>query len=196
MIRVGLLLAAGRSQRFGTSSKLLALFNGKPLVVHAAGAMLLAPLDHRIAIVGDRDVADLLDGFDVLLEPDGHAPQSSSIALGARRAGELGADRLLIALADMPLVSAGLLRNVLALCSDHEPSAATDGSLVCPPACFPARAFGALGMLKGDRGGFELVRRLPGHKLAQAPVGTLRDVDTKEDLRLLERQGHALSARR
>lgn len=188
MVTVGLLLAAGRSERFGVANKLLAPFKGKPLVAHAADAMQLVNLDYRIAVVRDRHVADALNGFETVLQPEGHAPQSANLALGARRAAELNAERLLIVLADMPLVGAALMREVLERCSSNCPAAATDGELICPPACFPAASLGALFALEGDQGGVSVIRKLPSNRLVTAPKGSLVDVDTPDDLALLARQ--------
>lgn len=182
MITVGLLLAAGRSERFGEANKLLADFKGKPLLAHAADAMQLVRIDHRIAVVSDSHVADLLNGFDVLFQLEDNAPQSANLALGAERAAELNADRLLIVLADMPLVGEALMQEVLERCSDSHPAAATDGELICPPACFPAVSLGALIALEGDQGGVSLIRRLPSDGLVTAAQGLLVDVDTPDDL--------------
>lgn len=188
MITVGLILAAGRSERFGVANKLLAPFKGKPLIAHAADAMQLVNLDYRIAVVRDRHIADLLNGFETVFQPQQQAPQSANVALGARRAAELNADRLLIVLADMPLAGATLMQEVLNRCSSDCPAAATDGELVCPPACFPAASLGALVALEGDQGGVSVIGKLPSERLVTAPKGSLADVDTPGDLAVLARQ--------
>ena len=182
MIRCGLVLAAGRSSRFGAADKLLADLGGKPLAAHAADAMRAVALDHRLAVVADRAVGALFGGFEVLTVTASEAPQSRSLALGARRAKALGADRLLVALSDMPLVDAGLLASVLARCTDARPSAATDGARISPPACFPADRLDPLARLEGDRGAAALLGDLPGSALARARPPMLGDVDTRDDL--------------
>ncbi|WP_254533128.1 NTP transferase domain-containing protein [Natrinema gelatinilyticum] len=64
---VGVLLAAGTGLRFDDGNKLLARFEGEPIVRHAAYTLTKSPLDRAIGIVGyeaDRVrpvVADLLD---------------------------------------------------------------------------------------------------------------------------------------
>lgn len=189
MITVGLLLAAGRSKRFGQANKLLADLKGKPLVSHAANAMRMVRLDHRIAVVSDRQVGDLLDGFDVLFQPEAHAPQSANLVLGARRAAELNADRFLVVLADMPLVGADFMGQVLERCSDKLPAAANDGELICPPACFPSVSLSTLMALEGDKGAGSLIAKLPHDRLVTAPKGLLVDVDTPDDLACLIKQG-------
>lgn len=189
MMTVGLLLAAGRSERFGEANKLLAEFKGKPLVSHAANAMRLVRIDHRVAVVSDRHVGDLLNGFDVLFQPEAQAPQSANLVLGAQRADALNADRLLIVLADMPLVGKALVQEVLERCSDDHAAAATDGEFICPPACFPSASLSALMALEGDQGAGNLIRKLASDSLVIAPKELLVDVDTPDDLAWLVRQG-------
>lgn len=182
MIRCGLVLAAGRSSRFGAADKLLADFRGKPLAAHAADAMRAVALDHRLAVVADPEVGALFGGFEVLTVTAPGAPQSRSLALGARRAKALGAARLLVALSDMPLVDAALLASVLARCTGARPSAAADGARISPPACFPAARLDPLARLEGDRGAAALLGDLPGSALVEVRSGMLDDIDTRDDL--------------
>jgi molybdenum cofactor cytidylyltransferase len=182
MSRCGLLLAAGRSARFGTENKLLASFRGRPLAAHAAEAMAAVPLDQRIAVVADPAVAALFEDFDVLTIDGPNAPQSASLALGARHAMQLGATRLLVALADMPLVNATLMGAVLDRCTDGGASAATDGTRAMPPACFEGSRIAALTQISGDRGAAKLLSDVTPDSLVAAPPGMLADVDTVADL--------------
>lgn len=182
MSRCGLLLAAGRSTRFGAENKLLTPFRGQPLAAHAAEAMATVPLDHRLAVVADPAVAALFGGFEVLTVSDPDAPQSASLALGARRAVELGATRLLVALADMPLVDAKLMGAVLDRGTDAGASAATDGTRAMPPACFSGPLIEALTKLSGDRGAASLLANLPADRLVAVPPDMLVDIDTAADL--------------
>ena len=194
MSTVGLLLAAGRSERFGTANKLLAALAGEPLAAHAARAMRRVKLDHRLVVATDPAVAAVFDGFDVLMQPDLAAPQSASLAFGAEEAIARGADRLLVSLADMPLVDARLMSGVLERCADHRPAAATDGEYISPPACFPRPMLKALTMRSGDRGAGPLIRGLPPDALVRAPLGMLVDVDTVDDLaRLHERYENGIN---
>jgi CTP:molybdopterin cytidylyltransferase MocA len=182
MSRCGLVLAAGRSARFGTENKLLASFRGRPLGAHAAETMAAVPLDHRLVVVADPAVAALFEDFDVLTIQGPDAPQSASLALGSRHAMQLGATRLLVVLADMPLVNAALMGAVLNRCTDDSPSAATDGTRAMPPACFGGTRIDALTKLSGDRGAALLLADLPPDRLVAAPPGMLADVDTVADL--------------
>ena len=183
MTTVGLLLAAGRSSRFGPANKLLAPFRGAPLVTHAAASMAALPLDHRLAVTADTRVASLLPGFRIVAA-DPAGLQSDSLKSGLRAAGRLGADLVLVALGDMPLVTPDLLAAVLAGARVHGIAAAADGDLVMPPAAFAADRLPALLALSGDRGAGALLRDLPGPARIAAP-GCLADIDTEGDLSAL-----------
>lgn len=183
MITAGLLLAAGRSTRFGADNKLLAPLRGRPLLSWAAGTMGALPLDHRIAVTADGRVAALLPGFDIVTVAPG-ADQSASLRAGVALARALGADLLLVALGDMPLVTPSLLDGVLRRARDHGAAAAVDGDLRAPPAAFAAAHFDALLALTGDRGAGAILRGLPDAALEPAP-GLLADIDTRDDLAAL-----------
>ena len=120
-------MAAGNSRRFGEANKLLAPFQGRPLVAHAASTLRSLSLTHLIAVVADLDVAAQLAGFEIA-----HAPAANNmaknIALGVKTAQALGADRVLIALADMPLVPHAHFLSLIAACTDTLPSASDDGT--------------------------------------------------------------------
>ena len=177
MRRVGLLLAAGASRRFGPQDKLLAPLRGRPLVDHAAATMRAVPLDLRIAVVASAAVAARLEGFRIVTVAPGG--QAESLRAGVEAAG--GADRLLIALGDMPDVTPDHLARVLAAATDASPSASHDGASVLPPACFPRDLLPALAALHGDRGAGSLLRGLGPGQLVAAPA-LLRDIDRPDDL--------------
>ncbi|WP_306119047.1 MULTISPECIES: NTP transferase domain-containing protein [unclassified Roseitalea] len=182
MTAFGLVLAAGRSTRFGGANKLLAPLDGPPVAAHVARAMGGVRLAHRAVVTAEPAVAALFGGFEVLSPRGGPRDQASSLALGVDRARALGADRLLIALADMPLVTTDLLTAVLDRCTTDRPSAASDGRRRCPPACFPQPVFPALAALRGDHGARALLAALPAEAVIAAPPQILVDIDTRQDL--------------
>lgn len=188
MTTCGLVLAAGRSSRFGAEDKLLADLNGHPLAHYAAAAMCAVPLDRRIVVTGSQAVADLFQGFQVVMLDNSGTVQSDSLRAGVTAA--RGADRLLIALADMPFVTPAHLAAVLERCGAIG-SASTDGTRPMPPACFPATRHDALAELSGDKGAAPLLRALPKTALIPAPFPVLFDVDTPETLSEARKTGHA-----
>ena len=185
MSLAGLLLAAGQSTRFGSENKLTALVNGKPLVTYAADAMRRAGFDSLIAVVSDKDVAELLDGFQICTLTDGPAAQSRSLAMGVAAAKE--ATRLTVVLGDMPKVSSALIRQVTDLCPPGGASACTDGERRLPPAAFDAALFDRLKALTGDRGAGDLLREISDDRILFAARQVLVDIDTPEDLAALSR---------
>lgn len=172
------LLAAGHSRRWGPDDKLLAEWNGRPLVFYAASMLCRAPVDLRAAVVRDPQVGALVDQA-TLLAPEGD-DQSSSLRAAVRWAGQMGAGRLLVLLGDMPLLTERLLVAILDDCKDDTPSAARhpDGRPGAP-ACFPGSLFPALSNLHGDRGAGELLQDAT---CVSAPATELVDVDVPQDL--------------
>ncbi|WP_154764839.1 nucleotidyltransferase family protein [Paracoccus lichenicola] len=167
-----MLLAAGRSRRFGPDCKLQAPYRGKPLVRHAAEAILGTGLP-AVAVIADPAVAGLLPEFRLV---HGRGVQSDSVRLGLRHVADEAA---LIVLADMPHVTADLLQRIA---TSRAPAAATDGHRICPPALLPRSLFPQVQALTGDQGAGALLRSLPGlHRIHVKPE-FLRDVDVPDDL--------------
>ena len=188
MTVAGVLLAAGRSRRFGPEEKLLAPFRNGPLISHAARALVEARPDHLIAVVNSDAVADCLAGFSTVRPPRAPPEQSSSVIAGVTEAGKLGATGVVIVLGDMPFVTAALIRSVIQHCGAKHPSASTDGKDILPPACFPSGMFGALLSLKGDRGAGSLLSNVPPDALVRTTRNLLVDIDTRTQLDELERR--------
>lgn len=179
-MRIGLLLAAGHSRRFGPENKLSALLHGQPLIAHAAQAMRdCAVLDRRIAVIRDADLAAHLDGFQII-RASGQT-MSDSLRQGLAAARGAGASQLLIALGDMPGVSAAYLTQIAQAATD-QPSASSDGQRIGPPACFPASWFDRLAALTGDRGAGALLADWPQTRIIHADPALLADIDTPADL--------------
>ena len=187
MRTAAILLAAGASRRFGAPDKLLAPFRRRPLVLWSAEALRATAPDMLIAVTGSDRVAALLPGFGIVAVPGPGTAQSDSLRAGVARAAELGADRALICLGDMPLVTADLLGEVLARCTQARGSAVLHGTRPMPPAAFPSALFPALLAVRGDRGARDLIAALPAEALVAAPPEQLADVDTPDDLRALDR---------
>ena len=180
---VGLLLAAGASRRFGEVDKLLQPLRDKPLVLQVAGSLRAAPLAVRLAVTSSDDVSVLLPDFELARVAPG-APQSESLKVGIRVAQALGATRVVIALGDMPLVTADLIAKIArrsgAVC-------AGDGSRRMPPAGFPSEMFPKLLEATGDRGAGPLLADLPESAVIPVAPETLTDIDRPEDLARLQK---------
>ena len=169
------LLAAGRGERFG-GGKLGAMLAGRPLARHAADALRTIDFSAHIAVISPTTPP--LSGYTtILLEPSG-APQSRSLALGVAAAQAHGAQAVLIALADMPLVPLTHFHALLAAFDGNRLTSRTADS-VTPPALFGAQHFAKLCALSGDRGAGALLHDAPALPLS---ADAALDVDRAEDL--------------
>ena len=182
---VGILLAAGRSARFGREKLLVALADGTPMAV-AALANLSAVVDSVVAIVrpGDETVAAALarQGARITECPRAAEGMGESLAWGVRAApAALG---WVVALADMPWVSRATIGRVVgALRGGESIAAPTWQRRRGHPVGFAADHYGELISLSGDEGAKALLER---HAISLLPTedpGILSDVDTPSDLR-------------
>jgi molybdenum cofactor cytidylyltransferase len=181
----GLLLAAGRSRRFG-SPKLVAPLDGVPLAVHSARA-LRAAVDRAVAVIRPDDLALAAQlretGFEIICCPDAHGGQGASLAFGVRMTG--GSTGWLVALADMPYIKSETAQAVAAQLRL--------GAIIAAPYFHGrrghpvgfARALGPqLGALAGDIGALALIKAHH-HLMVKVPCsdsGILTDIDAPEDL--------------
>ena len=179
-MRVGLLLAAGHGRRFGGGCKLAALDRGRPVLAWAADALRGVALDARLAVIRNPALAPMLDGF-ALVAPDG-PDQSASLRAGVAAARRLGAARLLIALGDMPAITAAHLARLVDACTDDRPAATSHDGRPGVPACLPGGLMAALADAQGDRGAGPLLASMDPLCLA-LPAEALRDIDRPGDLR-------------
>lgn len=174
------LLAAGRSRRFNDGDKLAAPFLDKPLGLHVVTALEDLPFKLRIAVVSATrlDFAEL--GFAVVENPDPSLGQARSLCFGVERAEAAGAKAVVVALADMPRVTAAHIYRLFDASHGADTIvSSSDGTRPQPPALFGADHFAELRNLEGDHGGRELIRR--GRHVVTNPA-ELVDVDTQEDL--------------
>jgi molybdenum cofactor cytidylyltransferase len=170
-----ILLAAGRGERFG-GGKLTATLAGKPVAHHAAAMLRDVPFVTHIAVIGPQTPP--LPGYrTVMLDPPG-APQARSLALGLAAAIEAGAQAVMVALADMPLVPRSHIMAMLAAFDGDRLASLGPGSPM-PPALFGARHFAALAAMEGDRGAGALLRDAPALPLT---ADAALDIDRPEDL--------------
>lgn len=182
----GLLLAAGRSSRFG-ANKLLIPLEGEPLVRRAARAGLAAGLDPLVVVVGHEAprVEAALQGLPCLVvrNPDPARGQGSSLRLGLETLPASTAAAVVL-LADMPRVTAAQLA---ALVDGHRSSGAplvlSDyGGVLAPPVLY-ARALFAELTDPGDAPGKVVVARHRDRALTvPCPAEALLDLDRPDDL--------------
>jgi len=174
------LLATGRSERFGTADKLIEPFLGRPLALHVTTALEAMPFARRIVVKDDTELDFGALGYHVVHDREPH--------LGVIHAARLGIDELrpdeieavLFAMADMPRLTAGHIYHMLQAADGPDAVvASSNGIRSCPPVLFGVDQFDALRALDGDEDARALVSS--GKHVVASPA-ELIDIDTPEEL--------------
>jgi molybdenum cofactor cytidylyltransferase len=192
---IGVLLAAGRSTRFGRDKLLVPLTDGVPVAV-AALRNLAPAVDEVVAVVRPRDerLAAALNraGARVTACPRASEGMGASLAWGVRAAPLAAA--WLVALADMPWIRTTSVASVVdALEKGAAIAAAGCRDVRGHPVGFASSFYPDLVALSGDEGAKAILSRQRIEIVETGDSGVLRDVDTPEDL---ARQGSRRSRER
>ena len=183
------LLAAGRSSRMGGPNKLLAEFDGKPLVRLAAESALASKAAGAIVVTGHQRerVEGALSGLDLTFadNPDFAAGLSSSLKAGIAKVPDTAAGAMIV-LGDMPGVSAADLDLLIAAFRQGEAKSvvrATHEGRRGNPVILPRSLFDAVAHLEGDTGARHLVEA-EGLDVIDVEIGegAAVDVDTPDAL--------------
>ena len=189
--------AENRDRTSDESNKLLADFDGEPIVTHSARTLTESSLDDALAVVGhdrERVAAALPPEMETVVNPDYEQGQSASVRRGVAVARERGAEAVLFALGDMPRVNVETVDELLREYRENTPSESP--GIVAPryegrrgnPVLFDSRYFDALADVEGDRGGRALFETEPVSWVEVSDPGVHRDVDTLADLRTLREE--------
>jgi molybdenum cofactor cytidylyltransferase len=180
---VAIILAAGRSRRFGESDKLLADYRGRPLITRAAELAAALPFLSVLAVCRpDSGVATLLRGrgIAVHLNPAADEGMASSLAIGIAAAAQFDPGAGLILLGDMPEVTPAHLRNLLeAFDAEGDIVSSAANGRRMPPSLFGHRHFDRLRGLSGDQGARALTQNC---RTVEAAPEILRDIDEPGDI--------------
>ena len=182
----GVVLAAGTSARMGTN-KLLLRLGGESVVRRAVRRALEAGLDPLLVVVGHEEAAVRaeLEGLacSPVVNPEYALGKSASV-----RAGILAVPREAIAaavvLADMPLVTAGM---IAALVERYRRGSAplvvsAYGDVLAPPMLYDRALFAELVEMAGDGCGKQVVKRHRAEaEVAPWAAGALADLDVPAD---------------
>ncbi len=191
-----ILLAAGRSERFGAPKLLAPLADGTPVALASARALKAAVRVVAAVRPGDGPLARLLrgEGLEVVEVPT--AGRGMGHSLAAAVAASRGAGGWIVALADMPAVAPATVARLLSLLDSGAPIAAPlwRGQRGHPVA-FSAPFGPELEALEGDRGARVVIERHR-HRVVtfeSGDPGVVADIDTAADLAaidaLLEQRG-------
>ena len=187
---VGILLAAGKGERFGGGLGKSKLLSASPdgLPIALAAARNLQPACDRLIVVlrpCDTALADLFTakGFALVVCHDADAGMGHSLAAGVRASPEAGA--WIVALADMPYIQSTSHHAVAARLRAGDSLVATkfEGRRGHPVG-FSGRWFDQLSVLTGDQGGKAILEQNSGelNSVEIQDPGVLRDIDRPEDL--------------
>ena len=175
------LLAAGASSQFGdVGSKLEEEFLGRPLGLHVAVALESVPFKRRVAVVTHDRIDYAAHGFEVVTNDAADRGMAHALCLAIACAKACDPAGALIALADMPRVTAAHVHRLFdASSGDDTVVASSDGTAPKPPALFGRGQFEVLMNFSGDMGARELVAG--GRHVVTAPA-ELIDINTPAEL--------------
>lgn len=186
----GLLLAAGQARRMGKDGphKLLAEFEGVPLVRRTAAMLAESQLDPVVAVIGHRreEIEESLAGLDLALvfNPDYASGMASSLSAGFSAPAVKPCDGVLVMLADMPGITAGHVDMLVSAFKEAGGGvivrSVSDGKRG-NPIILPRETYDAVMKLQGDVGARALIESsgLPILDVDIGPAAHL-DVDTPE----------------
>jgi len=187
---VAVLLAAGKASRMGEggSHKLLAEFDGVPLVRRSALTAIAGGVSDTIAVTGHRqgEIEDALGGLAVtqIFNPDYASGMASSLVAGVGAQAAQKADGVLVMLADMPGVGSDDLRTLIAAFRETNGQAivrAVSGGKRGNPVILPRSVLSAVMRLEGDVGARHIIET-SGLPVIDVEIGEAAhlDVDTPE----------------
>ncbi len=187
----GLILAAGEGTRFGPEPKLLADFEGRPLVEHAIRAQCGVSELERVVVVLGAYAGELrrrvkFGRAEVIVCEDWHEGQAASLRRGLSELSE--ASKVIVTLGDEPLITSEVVGRFA-----REPSGARavyNGRPGHPVVLGPDQIHRVMS-LDGDRGARDLLGDGPRIELGGAGDAG-QDVDTKEDLERMRDEARAI----
>jgi molybdenum cofactor cytidylyltransferase len=190
---VAIVLAAGSSTRFG-SPKLLALLAGRPVLQHVLDALAATAVDHVAVVLGDGhatvEAAIAWRGERRVVNERPGDGLSSSLRVGLDAAAEDGpAEAALVVLGDQPALQPEVVRSVLEAAAGSPAlfvRARHAGDGVPNPVLVRRAGWAMAAGLSGDRGLGPLLAGRPELVLEVDVEGANPDVDTPEDLAILQ----------
>ncbi|MFD2214476.1 nucleotidyltransferase family protein [Metabacillus endolithicus] len=187
---VGIYLAAGHSSRMGTCKLSLPLA-GDSLGTMALKEIVKSKLNHLVIVTKDfqptwlRTIEPYLTNsihWEHIISLQAHLGQSYSLRTGIQRAKQVGADAVIIFLADQPFITSQLINKLIDRKSnEYDFIASFDGVSIKPPILFQKKGFDSLLKINGDQGARSFLKTgmLKGLKI-NINDNQLIDIDTLE----------------
>jgi len=191
-------LAAGRSSRFGAGHHKLAQAFGDSTVLARTLACAIATRLRTVVVTTAAfvDVArSSVAARDVVVLPEVGDETSQLLGMGASIAAGVAAsfdaDGWLVLPGDMPLVQPATLLAVARELDRHAVAFAQHRGRRGHPVGFAAELYPELTALSGDEGARRIIARYPAFAVELDDAGILVDIDTEDDLAALRRAGLA-----
>ncbi len=188
------LLAAGASHRYEAGDKLLAPFQGAPLLAKSAALRGHFPSKQAIAVIPEgsdarRDILEA-EGWTVLENAQADLGQSTSLqtAMSYLR-DQQSIDQIVVLLADMPNISWQQVEQTISVAERPDIHAVMTecNDVLSPPALFKKNLFEALSSVTGDRGAKSVFQSLAvGVETIKVSAAAAMDVDHVADLERLK----------
>jgi molybdenum cofactor cytidylyltransferase len=197
-----LVLAAGRSSRFGSDKLFATMPDGRPVIAHSLAPALEFSSQQKLplSVVVRANNAELIDyliqeKIDYVICPDAHLGMGNSIAHGIKS--HQTWQGWMITLADMPNINIHLLNDLLNNIEQDTQSIVRpklltkDKSIPAHPVYFPQKYAFLLSKLTGDNGAKHIIQQLKWIDIVDSQI--LMDVDTPEVLQTLHKQKERLT---
>lgn len=191
-----IVLAAGSSSRMG-ANKLLLEVDGEALVRRAVRAAVQSGVGRVVVVLGHEEarVRAALEGLPctMVVNPDHAKGQGTSLRAGVRQV-SIDADAVVFVLADMPFVSAAMIRGVVdrhqatrapvvvSQYGEVQPNTPSVAAVHAPPTLFARALFAELLAVGDDQGAKDVARRHQREAEVVAwPAEASRDLDVPAD---------------
>jgi len=195
-----IILAAGRSSRFGKTKQLLN-FNGKTLLQHVIEEATKAGASPIVVITGanaSEVSASITDKkINTVFNKDWSEGMASGIVMGVIKINELDSsiEKIIIAVCDQPFVTAAIFEQLDQLQKKSGKHIVASGysNTVGTPVLFTRKYFDQLLGLKGDTGAKKILETYRDDVATiEFPQGNI-DIDTQKDYeKLMDEQKHVL----
>lgn len=154
----GIILGAGKSERFG-SDKLLHTLRGRMLLSYVVESAKASKLSELIVVLSpSREEIIAVEGIKKVINRTPEMGMGYSISLGVAAVSG-NSSGVLILPADMPFIGSALIDRYISLASEYPGRIITGkhGETIMVPTFFPRKFFPDLLILTGDRGARSLV---------------------------------------
>ena len=192
-----IVLAAGKSIRFGAANKLLTNVYSKPLIFHVVNEICKSEINNIYVISGSdhKKINQILNKSRVKVIKNNNYNDgiNSSISFGVKKL-DKQSPSVMICLADMPLLRTKDYNNIL----NFEKNKGDESSIIVPfyngrrgnPVIFGCHFYNELSLLKGDEGGKKLINKNKMNlvKFLSKSKGYFFDIDIQSDILKLNSQ--------